>query len=84
MAPEHKFMKRSLFLKGESSMGTYTLPCVYQTASGNLLHESGKSTQVSVTPAGVGDGREVQEGGISVYLWLMPTYSRNQHNIVKQ
>ena len=33
---------------------------------------------------GVGGGREVQEQGTYVYLWLIHiVYSRNQHNLVK-
>ena len=44
----------------------YTPPYVKQTASGNLLFDSGNSKQGSVTTLGwdgVGGGREVSEGG---------------------
>ena len=33
---------------------------------------------------GVEAGREVQEGNMYTYGWLMLMYGRNQHNIVKQ
>ena len=32
-------------MNGESSMETYTLPCVKQIASGNLLCDSGSSNR---------------------------------------
>ena len=47
----------------ESSMETYTLTCVKQIASGNLLYDSGNSNQGSVTTYRGGMGREAQEGG---------------------
>ena len=46
---------------GESSMETCTSLCVKETASGNLLHDTGSSTPCSGTTQR--DGREVQEGG---------------------
>ena len=34
---------------------------------------------------GVGDGREVQEGGdMSTFGWFVLMYDRNQHNIIKE
>ena len=36
-------------MNGESNMETYTLPYVKQMASGNLLCDTGSSTQCSVT-----------------------------------
>lgn len=39
---------------------TNELPCVKQTASGNLLCDSGSSLQVSVTPRGVGWGGRLE------------------------
>ena len=33
--------------------------------------------------AGGGDGKDVQRGGIYVYLWLIHVVNRNQQNIVK-
>ena len=51
----------------ENSMETPTPPYVKETASGNLLYDSGNSNRGSVTISrgwdGVGGGREVQEGG---------------------
>ena len=55
--------------KGESSMETYMLPFIKQTAGGNLLYNTGSSTRCSVkTSRG---GSKVQEGGTYVYLWLI-------------
>ena len=52
-----------------------TLSCVKETANGNLLYGSENSNRVSVSTqkGGMGrrDGREVQKGGIYVYLWLI-------------
>ena len=54
-------------------METYTLPCVKQIASGNLLYDSGNANWGSVTTLegqhGVG-GRFKKEG-TDVYLWLI-------------
>ena len=36
-------------MKGESSLDIYTLPYATQTASGDLLYDTGSSTQRSVT-----------------------------------
>ena len=67
----------------ESSMEIYTIPNVKQRASGNLLCDTGRSTQWSVTTYREWDGaeneREGQEGGdiripvlIHVYVWQKP------------
>ena len=40
-----------------------TLPCVKQTASGNLLYRTGGSAQYSRGVRWVGGEKEVQEGG---------------------
>ena len=54
-------------MNGESSMETHTLPYVKQTASGNLLDDSGSSNRVLCDNRegwdGTGGRREVQEGG---------------------
>ena len=53
------------------------LPYVKQIASGNLLCDTGSSTQGSVTTQsgwdGKGNGSEVQEWGTYIYLWLSHT-----------
>ena len=53
-------------------MEIYTLPYVKQTASGNLLYESGSSNQVLCDSL---EGREVggrlKREGTCVYLWLI-------------
>ena len=54
----------------ESSVDTYTLPCVKQIASGNLLCNTGSSARCSEMTwrGGTGDG-EAQEGGnIGVHI----------------
>ena len=56
-------------MDGESSMGTYTLSYVKQTASGTIMYDSANSNQCSVT---------IQRGGlrgsrrkVHVYPWLI-------------
>ena len=48
-------------------METHILPCVKQISSGNLLYDAGCSNLVLCDSIekwdGMGDGREVQEGG---------------------
>ena len=59
----------------ENSMETYTLPYTKQTASGNLLYDTGSSNQGSVTTQRGGMGWEVggrfKREGTYVYLWLI-------------
>ena len=59
----------------ENGMGTYTLPCEGQMASGNLLGDMGSSAQCSVTTwrggMGLGDGRWFRREGKYIYLWLI-------------
>ena len=53
-------------MNGGSSMAAYTLPYVKQRANGNLLYDSGNSTQGSNNLEGwdrVGGWREIQERG---------------------
>ena len=54
-------------MSSESSMETYSSPCVKQPASGNLPYDSGSSNQVLCANLegcdAVGDRRGVQEGG---------------------
>ena len=45
-------------MKGESNMEIYTLTYVKQISSGNLLYDSGKSNQISVTIQRYGMGWE--------------------------
>ena len=60
---------------GESSMETYTLRHVKQTASGNLLYDSENSQRGSVTTQRGGKGRQeagrYHREGKYVYLWLI-------------
>lgn len=59
-----------------------------QTPCGNLLHASGNSENRALEQTrrgdGVGDGRETQEEGTHVYLWVIHVlmYGRNQHTIL--
>ena len=54
---------------------TYPLPYINQTASRSVLCDPGSSNRVLydnlVGWDGVGHGREIQEGGAYVYLWLI-------------
>ena len=50
------------FKNWESSIDIYTLPCVRQIASGNLLYRAGSSAWCS--------GRGLQREGAYVYLWM--------------
>ena len=51
----------------ESSIETYTSPCVKQIASGNLLYDAGSSNLMLWDNLegqdGEGGGKDVQEGG---------------------
>ena len=73
----------------ESSIETYPLPDVKQTANGMLLCNPGSSTRSPWQPRGVGwHGRwewgSLGKGYMHTYSWLMLMNGRNQHNIVKQ
>ena len=59
-------------MNGESNMETYTLPYVKQIASGNLLCDTGSSTQCSVKTWRGGMGWEMDEGfrREGTYLYL--------------
>ena len=67
--------------EGESGMiwqngiETYTLPYVKQIVSGNLLCDPGNPKPILCDNLegwdGGGGGREVQEGGTYIYLWLI-------------
>ena len=49
------------------------------------MSEESLTTQCYVTPRGMGNGREAQEGGTYVYLWLIHAdVCSNLHNTVKQ
>ena len=53
-------------VKNLPAIETYTLPYVKQRASGKLIYNTGSSSRCSDNlerSDGVGDGREVQEGG---------------------
>ena len=53
-------------------MEIYTLPYVKQTASGNLLYESGSSNQVLCDSLeGWEVGGRLKREGTCVYLWLI-------------
>ena len=52
-------------MNGESSVETYTLPCVKQRVSGNLLNDSGNSNWGSGTTERGGREWEVGGGDIS-------------------
>ena len=58
-----------------TSTDTYTLPCIKQVASGNLLCDTGSSTQCSVITQKGGMGWEMRgrfkKEGTYVYLWLI-------------
>ena len=60
---------------GENSMETPTPPYVKETASGNLLYDSGNSNRSSGTISRGGMGWEVggrfKKEGTYVYLWLI-------------
>ena len=59
---------------GERSREAYPSPHVKQTASGNLLDDSGNSNRGSVTAEGwdgAGDGREIPERRDVCILWLI-------------
>ena len=68
-------------------METYIIPYVKQIASGNLLCDTGSSTQGSVTTWRGGMEWEMGEGfmreGTHVYLWLTHVYGTNQKKTVK-
>ena len=71
---EHRLLNTGGEGKGginwESSTETYITIC--KIDSGNLLYDSGNSNGALWQPRGVGwGGREVQEGGTYVYLWLI-------------
>ena len=73
----------------ESSVETYTLPYVKQMASGNLLCDTGSSTQCSGQSRGVGwggkwEGGSGGRGHMYTCGWFMLMCGRNQHNIIKQ
>ena len=59
----------------QSSTETYTLPCVKQIASGNLLNDPGSSNLVLCDNLegwdGMESGREVEREGPCVFLWLV-------------
>ena len=57
-------------MKGESNMEIYTLTYVKQISSGNLLYDSGKSNQISVTIQRY-VGERLKKKGTYVYLWLI-------------
>ena len=62
---------------GESSVGAHTPPCIKQTASANLLCDSGKPDGGSVTTWRWDGGRGAQEGGDpgtpTADVWKRPT-----------
>ena len=71
----------------ESRIESYVLPYLKQIAGGNLLCDARSSNLVLCDNLeewdGVEAGRDVQEGNMYTYGWLMLMYGRNQHIIVK-
>ena len=72
----------------ESSIETYTLPDVKQTASGKFLYNTGCQPGALWQPRwwdSMGVVKEVQEGGnIYTYGWFMLLYERKKQSIEKQ
>ena len=68
-------------------METYSLPCVKQTASGNLLYVQGAGALCQPGGVGWGGSREGGSGGrgyVARCVWLMLTHGRNRDDTVKQ
>ena len=69
---------------GENSIETYTLPCVKQIASGNLLYDGALWQPREVGSGGEWEGGSRGRGHMYTYGWFMLMYGRNQYNSVKQ
>ena len=68
----------------ESSMNVYPLPCVKQTASGDLLSSTGSSAWCCDDLEGWGGGLSTGREYMKTYGRFTSLYSRDQHDILKQ